>query len=89
LLAQRLSAAQKIECVFSCQSQNLSAGALGACAPSPSRLNGKTWQDTRPRNPPCSPLRSTQRCCYSPVLFEYDKEKQKGNANRATLASAG
>src|SRR5882762_11263176 len=39
-------------------------------APSPSRLNGKTWQATRRRNPPCSPPRSTQRCCYSSLLFE-------------------
>src|ERR1700751_1298006 len=40
-------AAQKIEFVFSCQSQNLSTGASGACALVPSRLNGKTWQASR------------------------------------------
>jgi hypothetical protein len=38
------SAAQKIEFVFACQSRNLSVGASRACAPSPSRVNGKTWQ---------------------------------------------
>ena len=37
LLAQPLRAAQKIELVISCQSRNLSTGASGACAPSPSR----------------------------------------------------
>jgi tetratricopeptide (TPR) repeat protein len=36
-----------IELVFSCQSQNLSTGASGACALVPSRLNGKTWQASR------------------------------------------
>ena len=35
---------QKIEFVYSCQSQNKSTRAAGAFAPSPSRLNGKTWQ---------------------------------------------
>jgi len=40
-------AAQKIEFVFSWQSQNLSTGASGACAPAPSRFNGKTWQASR------------------------------------------
>ena len=42
-----LLAAQKIEFVFSCQSQNLSTGAAGAYAPAPSRVNGKTWQASR------------------------------------------
>src|SRR5882724_2794240 len=56
---------QKIEFVFSCQSRNLSAGAFRACAPSPSRVNGETWQATRRRNPPCSPPRSTQQRSYS------------------------
>ena len=46
-------AAQKIEFVFSCQSRNISTEASRACAPSPSRVNGKTWQATRRRNPPC------------------------------------
>src|SRR5258708_18151549 len=63
-------AAQKIEFVFSCQSRNLSTGASRACAPSPSRFNGKTWQATRRGNPPCSPPRSTQRCTYSSPLPE-------------------
>src|SRR5580692_2427995 len=40
-------AAQKIEFVFSCQSQNLSTEASGACALVPSRFNGKTWQASR------------------------------------------
>src|ERR1700722_1298480 len=70
LLAQRLSAAQKIEFVFSCQSRNLSTGALEACASSPSRVNGKTWQATRRRNPPFSLTCPTQRCCYSSLLVE-------------------
>src|SRR5260370_7641472 len=35
---------EKIEFVFSCQSRNLSTGTSRACAPSPSRLDGKTWQ---------------------------------------------
>jgi hypothetical protein len=39
--------AQKIELVLSCQSRNLSTGASEARAPSPSRLNGETWQATR------------------------------------------
>src|ERR1700719_2612737 len=30
-------------------------GASRACAPSPSRVSGKTWQATRRRNPPCIP----------------------------------
>src|SRR6266566_1724485 len=30
------------------------------------RLNGKTWQVTRRRNPPGSPPRVTQGCSYSP-----------------------
>jgi hypothetical protein len=47
LLVQPFRAAQKIEFVYSCQSRNLSTGASGACAPSPSRINGKTWQATR------------------------------------------
>src|SRR6266568_4027907 len=47
--------AQKIEFVFSRQSRNLSTGASRACAPSPSRFNGKTWQATRRRNPLCIP----------------------------------
>ena len=59
------SAEQKIEFVFSCQSRNLSTGAFRACALSPSRLNGKTWQATRRRNPPCLPPRFTQRRSYS------------------------
>jgi len=52
---------QKIEFVISCQSRNLSTGASRACALSPSRLTGKTWQATRRRNPPCWPPRFTQR----------------------------
>ena len=70
LLSLPRRASQKIEFVFSRQSRNLSTEASGACDTSPSRLNGKTWQATRRRNPPCSPRRSTQRCCYSSLLFE-------------------
>jgi hypothetical protein len=44
LLTQLFAAAQKIEFVFSRQSRNLSMGASEACAPSPSRVNGETWQ---------------------------------------------
>jgi hypothetical protein len=40
-------AAQKIEFVLSCQSQNLSTGVSGDCALVPSRVNGKTWQASR------------------------------------------
>src|SRR6266852_6971274 len=62
-------AAQKIEFVFSCQSRNLSTGASGACAPSPSRFNGKTWQATRSKKSSlfaASVLRSdvATRLCY-------------------------
>jgi hypothetical protein len=58
---------QKIELEFSRQSRNLSTGASRAYARSPSRVNGKTWQATRRRNPPGSPPRATQRCWLSPL----------------------
>src|SRR5580704_9105758 len=70
LLTQLFAAAQKIEFVFSRQSRNLSMGASEACAPSPSRVNGKTWQATHRRNPPCSLPRPTRRCCCSSLLVE-------------------
>ncbi len=38
---------QKIEFVLSCQSRNKSKRALGACAPLPWRVYGKTWQAAR------------------------------------------
>jgi len=70
LLTQLFAAAQKIEFVFSRQSRNLSMGASEACASSPSRVNGETWQATHRRNPPCSLPRPKQRCCYLSLQFE-------------------
>src|SRR5215475_11309524 len=43
-VSAHLELPQKIELLFSCQSRNKSTGASGDCAPSLSRINGKTWQ---------------------------------------------